>query len=143
MQYVDIILLFVSKDSTFDSLNSQCLEIFGFIKIDFMCFSNLVFLKIYSVFPQKKCVFFLRIIHKEKLLRQRPWYITNEKLPLISWSVYSEFWPDWPLWRHANECVCVCVCVCHRRGAQIFIHCILAEIYRHKRGHHISQTNTP
>ena len=59
VQYVDVILLFVSKTSSFDSLNSQYLEIFGSIQIDFMSFSNVVFLEIYSVFPKEKVFSFL------------------------------------------------------------------------------------
>ena len=47
-------LLFVSKTSTLDSLNFHYLEIFEFIQIDFMCFSNVVFLEICSVFPKEK-----------------------------------------------------------------------------------------
>ena len=58
VQYVDVILLFVSKTSTFDSVNSQYLKIFEFILVDFMYFSNVLFLEIYSVFPKEKCVFF-------------------------------------------------------------------------------------
>ena len=55
---MDVLLLFVSKTTTFDSLNSKHLEIFGFISIDFMCFSSVVFLEINFVFPKEKCVFF-------------------------------------------------------------------------------------
>ena len=42
----------------------------------------------------------------------------NEKPPLIFWSVFCDFWHDWPLWRHAYECACVC----HRRAfsSQLF-----------------------
>ena len=57
VQYVDVILLFVSKISTFDSLNFRYFEKLGFIRTDFMCFSNVVVLEIYSVFPKQKCVF--------------------------------------------------------------------------------------
>ena len=57
MQCVDVMLLFVSKTSTFDSPNSQYLEIFGFIRIAVMCFLNVVFLEIYSEFPKEKRVF--------------------------------------------------------------------------------------
>ena len=66
--YVDVKLLFVSKISTFDSLNPQYFEIFGFNLIDFVCFSNVVFLEIYSIFPKEKRVFFFQIIHLDKLL---------------------------------------------------------------------------
>ena len=38
---LNVILLLVSKTSTFNSPNSQYLKIFGFIRIDFMCFSNM------------------------------------------------------------------------------------------------------
>ena len=55
---MDVILLFVPKISTFNSRNSLYLEIFGFIRINFMCFSNKAFLEIYSVFPKQMCVFF-------------------------------------------------------------------------------------
>ena len=48
----------MSKTSSFNSPNSKFLEIFGFIRIDFMCFSNKGFLEIYSVFPKEKWVFF-------------------------------------------------------------------------------------
>ena len=51
------ILLFVSKTSSFDSLNSQYLKIFEFIRIDFLCFSNVVFLRNWFSIPQTKCVF--------------------------------------------------------------------------------------
>ena len=42
----------------FNSPNSQYLEIFGFIRIDFMCFSDKGFLEIYTVFHKKWVVFF-------------------------------------------------------------------------------------
>ena len=56
--YLDAILLFVFKTSTFNSPNSQYLEIFRFIGIDFMCFSDQGFLEINSVFHEKIVVFF-------------------------------------------------------------------------------------
>ena len=34
--YLDVILLFVTQTSTFDSSNSQYLKMFGFIRYDFM-----------------------------------------------------------------------------------------------------------
>ena len=40
MQYLDVMLLFVSKTSPVDSQNSLYLKIFGFIRLDFMCFLN-------------------------------------------------------------------------------------------------------
>ena len=64
---MDVILLFVSKTSTFYSLNSQYLEIFGFIRIDFMFFSNKVFVEIYSVFPKQMCVFFFCRLSTKKI----------------------------------------------------------------------------
>ena len=68
VQYVDVILLFVFKTSTFDSINSQYLEIFVFIRIDVMCFTEVVFLKIYSVFPEQKCVFFFADKSQKKIM---------------------------------------------------------------------------
>ena len=56
--YLDVILLFVFKTTTFNFPNSQYLEIFGFIRIDFMCFSDKGFLELYSVFHKKIVVFF-------------------------------------------------------------------------------------
>ena len=67
---MDVILLFVSKTSTFYSLNSYYFEIFGFIRIDCMCFSNKLFLEIYSVFPKQMCVFLLPIIYKKNYLNR-------------------------------------------------------------------------
>ena len=62
-----------------------------------MCFSNIVFLEIDSVNPQRKLCFLLCRLLK-KLLRQIQRHIKNcskehnknEKPPLISWYVYSE-----------------------------------------------------
>ena len=67
--YFDVMLLFTSNADTFDSPNSQYLEIFGFIRIDFMYFSNNGFVGIHSVF-HKQQFFSLPIIHNKKLLRQ-------------------------------------------------------------------------
>ena len=50
---LDVIILFVFKTSSFNSQNSQYLDIFGFIRIDFMCFSNKGFREIYSVIHKK------------------------------------------------------------------------------------------
>ena len=61
------------KISTFDSLNNQHLEMFRFIQINFICFSNVVSLFIqYS--SKKIMVSSLQIIHKEKLLRHTTIY---------------------------------------------------------------------
>ena len=38
--YLDVISIFVSKPSSFNSQNSQYLKIFGFSLIDFMCFGD-------------------------------------------------------------------------------------------------------
>ena len=38
--YLYVMLLLLSKTGTFDIANSICLEIFGFIRLDSMCFSN-------------------------------------------------------------------------------------------------------
>ena len=54
VQYVDVILHIVSKTSIFDS---QYLEIFGFIPIDFMCF--LIKCGIHSAFTKEMRVFFI------------------------------------------------------------------------------------
>ena len=50
---LDIILLFMFKTSNFNSPNTQYLETFEFIRIDFMFFSDKGFLEIYSVFQKK------------------------------------------------------------------------------------------
>ena len=63
-------ITFVSKTSTFDSQYSQYLEIFGFIRIDFMSFSIVVFLEIYSVFPKTRCVFNFADYSLKKLLER-------------------------------------------------------------------------
>ena len=82
MQYVDVILLFVSKTSTFDSLNSQYLEIFGFIISD-SCVSQMWYSYKFIQHSAKKSGFSsLRIIHKEKLLRQTQRQKTNEEKKL-------------------------------------------------------------
>ena len=56
--YLDAMLLFVFKTCSFNFLNSQYLDIFGFIRFNFMCFSDTGFLEIYSVFHKKGVVFF-------------------------------------------------------------------------------------
>ena len=66
MPYLDVLILFLFKTSTFNSPNSQYLEIFGFILIDFMCFSDKGFLEIYSVFHKKSCFSSMQIIPKKK-----------------------------------------------------------------------------
>ena len=38
--YLDVMLLFVSQTSTFDSQNSIYLKIFGIIRYDFRCFGH-------------------------------------------------------------------------------------------------------
>ena len=38
--YLDVISLFVTQPSTFNSTNSQYLEVFGFNLINFMCFGD-------------------------------------------------------------------------------------------------------
>ena len=58
MPYFDVILTFVFETSTFNYPNSKYLEIFTFIRIDFMCFSDKGLLEINSVFRQKIVVFF-------------------------------------------------------------------------------------
>ena len=62
--YLDVILLFAIKTSTFNSPNFPYLEIFGFIRIDFMCFTDKGFLKMYSVFHKKMSFSSMPIIHK-------------------------------------------------------------------------------
>ena len=68
---MDVILLFASKTSTFDSQTFQYLEIFGFIPIDFMCFSNVVFLEIYSVFCKQESVFLFLGLSTVSFLRKK------------------------------------------------------------------------
>ena len=82
-------ITFCVKTSKFDSLNFEYLEIFGFIRIDFMFFKCGFLRNLFSI-PQRKVFSSLGIIHK-KLLGQKLLYITNdEKSPLISWSVYRQ-----------------------------------------------------
>ena len=56
--YFDVILTFVFETSTFNYPNSQYLEIFTFIRIDFIGFSDKGLLEINSVFRKKMVVFF-------------------------------------------------------------------------------------
>ena len=51
--------MFVSKTGNFNFPNSQYLEIFVFIRIDFMYFSNKGFVGIHSVFHTQRFVLFL------------------------------------------------------------------------------------
>ena len=77
MLYLNVILFFVSKKSTFDSPDFQYLEIFGLIRIDFMTFTNNGFVGIYSVFHKQKFVSSLPIIYKKKLICQILLYVTE------------------------------------------------------------------
>ena len=56
--YLDVVAVFVSKPSSFNFPNSQYLEIFGFNRIDFMCFGDRGILGIYSLFHKEVVVFF-------------------------------------------------------------------------------------
>ena len=67
MPYLDVMLLFVFKTSTFNFQNSQYLEIFGFIRIDFVCFSDKGFPEIYSLFHKKISFSFMPIMHKKAI----------------------------------------------------------------------------
>ena len=65
--YLDVILLLVFKTSTFSSSDSQYLEIFGYIRIDFVCFSDNGFLKNYSAFHKKGSVSPMPIMNKKNI----------------------------------------------------------------------------
>ena len=56
--YLDVILLFLPNTSPSASQISQYLEIFGFIGIYFMFFSNKEFVGIHSVLNKSKSVFY-------------------------------------------------------------------------------------
>ena len=57
MPCLDVMFLFVLKTSRVNSPNSQYLEIFEFIRIDFIYFSDKGFLEIDSVLNKKMIVF--------------------------------------------------------------------------------------
>ena len=78
MPYLDVLLLFVVENSTLKSEKFQYLEIFGFIRIDFMCFSDKGFLEIYSVFHKKLSFSSILIIHRKKQLRQILRYVAHD-----------------------------------------------------------------
>ena len=61
------VLLFVPKTSILDSSNFQYLDIFGFIQINFMCFTNNGFVGIHSVSHKPKFVSSVPIIHKKTI----------------------------------------------------------------------------
>ena len=65
--YLDVILLFVFKTSTFNSQNTQYLEFFLFNQIDFICVSGKGFLEINSVFHKKGSFSSIPIIHKKAI----------------------------------------------------------------------------
>ena len=86
MKYLDIILLFVSKHSTFNFPNSQYLKIFWFNIIDFMCFGDkrnagicvseiIETQELFSIPPSPWPFSSFQKINKKNLLRQILWYI--------------------------------------------------------------------
>ena len=77
MPYLDVILPFVFKASPINSPNSQYLEIFGFIRIDFTCFSDTGFQEINSVFHKKLSFFSIPIIHKKAITTDTTIYYTG------------------------------------------------------------------
>ena len=74
------IILFVFITSTFNSPNPQYFEIFGFIRIDFMCFSDKGFLEINLVFNKKIVVFYYADNSYRRILLQILRYITHDSI---------------------------------------------------------------
>ena len=74
---MDVILLFVFKTSSFYSLNSQYLEIFEFVRINFMCFAIRYSFKFIQYCINKAVFSYFADYTKKKILGQILQYITT------------------------------------------------------------------